>query len=78
MKVNPYNLAVVLFTALGSYTYGFNSSIIASVTGLESFWSFFGLSKEGPDAAWSTQMIGGMSLLSPYSCYKDQPDAMKQ
>ncbi|KAH7267975.1 hypothetical protein MRS44_011740 [Fusarium solani] len=63
MKVNPYNLAVVLFTALGSYTYGFNSSIIASVTGLESFWSFFGLSKEGPDAAWSTQMIGAMNSL---------------
>ncbi|KAH6980636.1 hypothetical protein BKA56DRAFT_550355 [Ilyonectria sp. MPI-CAGE-AT-0026] len=62
MRVNPYNLAVVLFTALGSYTYGFNSSIIASATGLESFWSFFNLSREGPNAAWSTQMIGASAF----------------
>lgn len=61
MKVNPYNLAVVLFVALGSYTYGFNSSIIASVTGLDSFWSYFHLAHEGPRAEWSTQMIGGKS-----------------
>ncbi|KAL6405890.1 Major facilitator superfamily domain, general substrate transporter [Ilyonectria robusta] len=58
-SVNRYNLAVVLFVALGSYTYGFNSSIIASVTGLPSFYAFFGLTKSGPNASWSTQMIGG-------------------
>ncbi|KAH7230051.1 uncharacterized protein BKA55DRAFT_583325 [Fusarium redolens] len=28
--VNQYNLAVVLFTAFGSFTYGVNSSIITS------------------------------------------------
>jgi hypothetical protein len=60
MRVNPYNLAVVLFTALGSFTYGFNSSIIASVTGLDSFYSAFNLTSEGPKAAWSIQMIGGI------------------
>lgn len=64
MKViNPYNLAIVLFTALGSYTYGFNSSIIASVTGLPSFSTYYGLVTDGSNAAWSARMIGGMSAL---------------
>ncbi|KAH8652577.1 general substrate transporter [Ilyonectria robusta] len=62
-SVNRYNLAVVLFVALGSYTYGFNSSIIASVTGLPSFYAFFGLTKSGPNASWSTQMIGAMNSI---------------
>lgn len=59
--VNRYNLAIVLFTALGSYTYGFNSSIISSVIGLPSFLGYFGLTSEGAKSAWSAQMIGGMS-----------------
>jgi hypothetical protein len=57
--VNQYNLAVVLFTAFGSFTYGVNSSIIASTTGLPSIWSYFNLATSGPRADWSTQMIGG-------------------
>ncbi|KAH7256032.1 general substrate transporter [Fusarium tricinctum] len=61
--VNQYNLAVVLFTAFGSFTYGFNSSIIASTTGLPSFWSYFNLATSGPRADWSTQMIGAMNSL---------------
>lgn len=63
MRVNPYNLAVVLFTALGSFTYGFNSSIIASVNGLSSFSAYFNLTTEGPRAEWSTQMVGGVYFL---------------
>ncbi|KAK2469233.1 hypothetical protein H9L39_19214 [Fusarium oxysporum f. sp. albedinis] len=61
--VNQYNVAVVLFTAFGSFAYGFNSSIIASATGLPSFWSYFNLTTSGPRAAWSIQMIGGMNSL---------------
>ncbi|KAH7118336.1 general substrate transporter [Dactylonectria macrodidyma] len=61
--VNRYNLAIVLFTALGSYTYGFNSSIIASVTGLPSFLDYYGLTSEGLKAAWSASMIGAMNSL---------------
>ncbi|OIW34944.1 sugar porter family MFS transporter [Coniochaeta ligniaria NRRL 30616] len=60
---NRYNLAIVLFTALGSYTYGFNSSIIASVTGLPSFFDYLGLTSEGLRAAWSAEMIGAMNSL---------------
>lgn len=62
MKTSTYNLVIVLFTALGSYTYGFNSSMIASATGLSSFWDYFNLTKTGPRAEWSTQMIGGMEI----------------
>ncbi|KAH6648122.1 hypothetical protein BKA67DRAFT_683474 [Truncatella angustata] len=58
-RINRYNFAVVLFVALGSYTYGFNSSIFASVTGLPSFYTYFGLTTSGPRADWSTQMLGG-------------------
>lgn len=59
-KINKYNVAIVSFVALGSFSYGFNSSIIGSVLGLPSFYSYFNLTTSGPRADWSTQMIGGM------------------
>jgi MFS family permease len=36
-----YNFAVAFFVALGSFSYGFNSSIIGSVIGQPSFYEYF-------------------------------------
>lgn len=63
---NRYNIAIVLFVALGSFSYGFNSSIIASVTGLLSFYAYFNLASTGACADWSTQMIGGKHYLQHF------------
>lgn len=40
-KANRYNFAIAFFSSLGSFTYGFNSSIIGSVIGMPSFYSYF-------------------------------------
>jgi hypothetical protein len=57
--VNVYNLSVVLFVALGSFTYGLNSSIIGSVTALPAFYDYFDLADAGTRASYTTDMIGG-------------------
>lgn len=36
--VNSYNLDIVFFVGLGSFTYGFNNSIMGTVRGLASFY----------------------------------------
>jgi hypothetical protein len=40
-----YNFRVVFFVALGSLTYGFNNSIMGTVFGLPSFFSYFDLAE---------------------------------
>jgi hypothetical protein len=60
-KANTYNFLVVFFAALGSFTYGYNSSIIGSVFGLPAFWEYFDLSLNGPNAQRGNDMIGGKS-----------------
>lgn len=40
-RANRYNFAVAFFVALGSFSYGFNSSIIGSVIGQPSFYVYF-------------------------------------
>lgn len=65
--VNVYNLSVVLFIALGSFTYGFNSSIIGSVTALPAFYEYFELSSTGPRAGYTTDMVGGTFTARPTS-----------
>lgn len=62
VKANTYNLAVVLFASLGSFTYGYSSSIIASVFGLPSFFEYFNLSLTGPKATEANDIIGGIEL----------------
>lgn len=56
-----YNLAIVLFVALGSFTYGFSTSIIGSVTGLPSFYEYFELTTIGNGTHNRTDMFGGQS-----------------
>lgn len=42
-KANRYNFLITFFVALGSFTYGYNSSVTASVIGLPSFFSYFNI-----------------------------------
>ena len=58
-KANTYNFIVVFFSALGSFTYGYNSSIIGAVFGLPAFWEYFDLSLTGPNAKRGNDIIGG-------------------
>lgn len=53
---NRYNNVVVLFVALGSFTYGFNSSIVASFTGLPSFNDYFDFTEK---VTYAENMLGG-------------------
>jgi MFS family permease len=62
-KGNPYNFIVVFFAALGSFTYGYSSSIIGSIFGLPGFWSYFDLSLTGPRANRTNDMIGAANGL---------------
>ena len=47
---NSYNFIVVFFAALGSFTYGYSSSIIGSVFGLPQFFNYFDISLTGENA----------------------------
>ena len=56
---NFYNYAIILTVALGSFTYGFTSSIIGAVFGLPSFFNYFDLELAGKR---SSDILGGMVL----------------
>nr|RBQ95942.1 hypothetical protein FVER53263_08489 [Fusarium verticillioides] len=59
-----YNFALVFFVALGSFTYGFNASILGTVFGLAPFFSYFHLDLTGPGADYANSMIGVGRLLN--------------
>lgn len=40
IKANKYNVLIAFFVALGSFTYGYNSSVTAGVVGLPSFFAY--------------------------------------
>ncbi|CAK7207156.1 hypothetical protein SEUCBS139899_009964 [Sporothrix eucalyptigena] len=40
IKANKYNILIAFFVALGSFTYGYNSSVTAGVVGLPSFFAY--------------------------------------
>jgi hypothetical protein len=58
-----YNFLLIFFVALGSFTYGFNASIMGTVFGLSSFYSYFDLSLTGPGSTYANQIIGGKSCI---------------
>ncbi|KAK5261919.1 hypothetical protein LTR40_001298 [Exophiala xenobiotica] len=62
-KANTYNFYVVFFSALGSFTYGYNSSIIGAVFGLPSFFAYFDISLTGPNAKAGNEIIGAANGL---------------
>lgn len=67
-KANTYNFYVVFFSALGSFTYGYNSSIIGSVFGLPAFWDYFDISLTGPNAKEGNDIIGGKRKQVHWRC----------
>ncbi len=67
-KANTYNFYVVFFSALGSFTYGYNSSIIGSVFGLPAFFSYFDISLTGPNAKKGNEIIGGKCKQVHWHC----------
>lgn len=58
-KVSTFNTALVFFVSLGSFLYGFNSSIFGTVFGLPSFYAYFDLSTEGDGAKFTNDILGG-------------------
>ena len=42
-RATRYNFALAFFVALGSFTYGYNSSVTTSVIGLPTFFAYFGI-----------------------------------
>lgn len=64
-KGNSYNFIVVFFAALGSFTYGFSSSIIGAVFGLAGFFDYFNITY---GTSHGNDIIGGtvMSDLVPF------------
>lgn len=60
---NSYNFMVVFFAALGSFTYGYNSSIIAGVFGLPEFFEYFDIVLTGPNAKKGNDYIGGTASI---------------
>jgi hypothetical protein len=59
IATSRYNFLLVFFVALGSFTYGFNSSIMGTVFGLPSFYTYFKLDTTGPGAGYANDIIGG-------------------
>ena len=43
VKANRYNFLIASFVTLGSFTYGYNSSVTAGVVGLPTFFKYFGI-----------------------------------
>lgn len=64
-SANRYNFSIVFFVALGSFTYGFNSAIIGSVLGLDSFLSYFKLILTGDTSGEGNRLIGGKIHILP-------------
>ena len=47
LKVNPYNLSVVVFVALGTISTAYGLAIIGSTVGQPNFYEYFGLATAG-------------------------------
>ena len=58
-KVPSSFISIVLSSTLGSFTYGFNSSIMGTVLGLASFYTYFNLDLKGDRASYANSIIGG-------------------
>ncbi|KAJ9602248.1 hypothetical protein H2200_013368 [Cladophialophora chaetospira] len=52
-KITAYNAAVVLFAALGSVIYGYDSSVIATTLGQPSFYAYFDLTDDPTNPGYS-------------------------
>lgn len=60
--VNPYNLWVVIFVALGTISTAYGLAIIGSTVGQPNFYTYFGLAAQGePGYASTTNIIGALN-----------------
>lgn len=57
-KANRYNFLIAFFVALGSFTYGYNSSVTASVIGLPSFFKYFDID---PTTSKGSSQVGAIN-----------------
>lgn len=64
-KVTSFNFILVFFVSLGSFLYGFNSSIMGTVFGLPYFYSYFNLDTTGPRASFTNNILGGKDNVLP-------------
>ncbi|KAH6678774.1 general substrate transporter [Plectosphaerella plurivora] len=60
---NRYNILVIFFVALGSFTYGLNSAIVGSILGLDSFLNYFNFILTGPGSEKTNGLIGAINGL---------------
>lgn len=57
-NASTFNFVLVLFVALGSFLYGFNSAITGTLFGLPAFYEYFGLELTGPRLAYTNDILG--------------------
>ncbi|KAL4862345.1 hypothetical protein BDV12DRAFT_190475 [Aspergillus spectabilis] len=57
-KANRYNFLIAFFVTLGSFTYGYNSSVTAGVIGLPSFFAYLGIT---PSTTQGDSIIGAIN-----------------
>ncbi|TVY33848.1 MFS glucose transporter, partial [Lachnellula occidentalis] len=60
MALTSFNIAIVAFVALGSYTYAYAYAIFATTIGQAGFYTSFGLD---PTSEYTASVIGAMSAL---------------
>ncbi len=59
--VNPYNLWVVVFVALGTISTAYGLAIIGSTVGQPNFYTYFNLATAGePGYDQTTNMVGAL------------------
>ena len=60
--VNTYNLLVVVFVALGTFSTAYGLAIIGSTVGQPNFYTYFNLPPQGePGYSRTTNEIGGLN-----------------
>lgn len=59
-RATRYNFVLAFFVALGSFTYGYNSSVTASVIGLPTFYAYFDIDIETERGSSLAGAINGL------------------
>jgi MFS family permease len=62
-KATRYNIFVVLFLALGSFTYGYDNAALTNVLGQQAFFEYFSLATSGPGESHTNAIEGTLNGL---------------
>jgi hypothetical protein len=57
LKVNPYNLSVVIFVALGTISTAYGLAIIGSTIGQPNFYTYFNLAATGEPGTYTFTLV---------------------